>query len=101
MIDATRCNLVVLPEGGMGPKIRQIDLSNNPRLSHLPEKLGESPDIEHLELKGCSFSIIPSGIGALPKLKSLNLADNAAMQQLPPGLNFKRCMSAREARRSA
>lgn len=90
VIEATRCNLVVLPEGGMGPKIRQIDLSNNPRLSHLPEKLGESPNIEHLELKGCSLSSIPSGIGALPKLKSLNLADNAAMQQLPPGLNFKK-----------
>ncbi|MDA8446539.1 Fic family protein [Paracidovorax valerianellae] len=90
VIEASRCNLVVLPEGGMGPKIRQIDLSDNPGLRHLPEIFAEGTNIEHLELKGCSLSNIPDGIGRLPKLRALNLADNIDMQQLPSGLDFKK-----------
>ncbi|MFD1838985.1 XopAC/AvrAC family type III secretion system effector [Paracidovorax cattleyae] len=89
-VDLKNCDLSRLPEGGLGPALRELNLCGNRRLSHLPTEIGSSKQLELLLVRDCSLRQIPSQLGKLPRLRSLDVSGNTQIETLPPGINLKK-----------
>jgi len=68
--------LTMIPaELGSLPKLKCLDLSDNPGLSAV-DNVTKIQGLEQLYLYGCALTSLPKNIGTLKKLKKLGLTGN-------------------------
>lgn len=75
------CGLKEVPAEALPPALRWLTLTDN-ALSHLPEALGQRPQLEKLMLAGNRLSALPDRLAGAPRLALIRLAANR-LQQLP------------------
>jgi hypothetical protein len=71
------CDLDALPDSLFAlPTLRELDISENPRLTRLPEQIGDLKALENLKAYRCGLDSLPDSLGRLPRLKELFIAEN-------------------------
>jgi Leucine-rich repeat (LRR) protein len=71
------CDLDALPDNLFAlPRLRELDISENPRLTRLPERFGDLKALEYLKAYRCGLDSLPDSLGRLPRLKELFIAGN-------------------------
>ncbi|MBW8829082.1 MAG: Fic family protein [Burkholderiales bacterium] len=83
----TLSGLSSLPEAIRNLKhVTSLDISENPRLEHLPSCIFDLPGLQTLNAMNCGIKTVPEEIGRLHQLRRLWLADNPELQSLPESL---------------
>lgn len=65
------------------PSLRQLKSLEIEDAQNLPPTIGKLPTLEELKLSNCRFSILPSEIGCLSRLRVLDISNCTALQSLP------------------
>ncbi|KAD3336373.1 hypothetical protein E3N88_31892 [Mikania micrantha] len=67
-----------------------LNLSNNTRITCLPEQVGDLPNLQSLLLSGChNLSSLPASIVKLTNLRHLDISDTWALNKMPLGLGAR------------
>jgi Leucine-rich repeat (LRR) protein len=68
-------NIKSIPEelGHLCTDMREIYISNNPKLASLPESLGSMPQLRTMSAARCTVKNLPDSLGSLPNIQHIDL----------------------------
>ncbi|AVS65506.1 leucine-rich repeat domain-containing protein [Paracidovorax avenae] len=65
--------------------LERLDISWNPGLGALPERLARCRGLRAIDARHCGITEVPPQIVSLPRLETLDLSENAELRALPAG----------------